>query len=74
MKVHELVLFEYLLLAHYLQGKHLLPSPELHQLDPSERTVAQSGQHLQVVTLQLTQNLFAVLLESVQLVLLHYNY
>lgn len=70
-KVHQLVLLEYLLLAHDLEGVYFFPPAELDQLDPAEGAVAQRGQHFQVVALQFSQYLLAVLLESVELGLLH---
>ena len=74
-QVHQLVLLQNLLLPHDLERVDLVPAAELDQLDPAEGAVAESGQHFQVVALKLSQNLFAVLLKSIQLRLLHrYNY
>lgn len=70
-KVHELVLLEDLLFAHDLEGIDFLAAAELDQLDPAEGAVAERGEHFQVVALQLPEDLLAVLLESVELGLLH---
>lgn len=74
-QVHQLVLLQNLLLPHDLQRVDLVPAAELDQLHPAEGAVAESGEHFEVVALQLSQNLLAVLLKSIQLRLLHrYNY
>ena len=74
-EVHKLVLLQYFLFAHDLESVDLVSASELDQFDPSEGAVSQRSQHLQVVALQLSQDLLAVLFESVQLRLLHrYNY
>lgn len=69
--MHELVLLENFLLAHDLEGVHLVPSAELDEFDPAESAVAERGEYFQVVAFELPEYLFAVLLEGVQLGLLH---
>jgi hypothetical protein len=70
-QVHELVLLKDLLLAHDLESVDLIAAPKLDQFDPAEGAVAQRREHFQVVTLQFPEDLLAVLLEGVQLRLLH---
>ena len=73
MQVHQLVLLEYLLFAHDLEGIDLLFASELDQFDPSESAIAQRGQHLEVIPFQLAEDEFAVLLEGGEFTFLHYN-
>jgi hypothetical protein len=68
-----LVLLQDLLLSHYFESEDFIPSTELDELDSTESAVAQSGKHLEIVAFELPQDLLAVLLKGVELVLLHYN-
>lgn len=70
-QVHELVLLEYLLFAHDLEGVDLGLAPELDQLDPPKGAVAQGGEDLEVVALKFAEDQLTVLLEGCEFVFLH---
>lgn len=56
-QMHELVLFNDLLLAHYLKSVDFRLALEPHQLDPPKSAVPKSAHDLQIVFLQLPQDL-----------------
>jgi len=73
MEVHELILFEYFLFAHDLQGKDFISASKFDKFDSAESTIAESGKHFKIVAFEFSHDLLAVLLKGIEFVFLHNN-
>ena len=73
MKVHELILLEYFLFAHDLQGKDFISASKLDKFDSAESSIAESGKNFQIVAFEFSHDLLTVLLKGIEFVFLHNN-
>lgn len=64
-KMHELILLKNFLLPHNFQCIDFLFAPKFNELDSSESAIAKSGEYFQIISLEFSENMLAILFEGI---------